>query len=125
MAAIFSIMSMEGNFFPTSISQCKWAMYLKTPPVSSGTGLLFCGIPSCYVPTEAEIQAALEAIQQMVGGVGANAPTSTTAPASTPAPSSTPATTAPVTTAPASGNLDRWTAVTDSPFGERSILDIA
>jgi hypothetical protein len=56
-------------------------------------------------PTEAELQAALEAIQQMVGG------SDTTAPASTPA-----TTTAPAST-PGSGGPTNWTRVADTTFG--------
>ena len=66
-------------------------------------------------PTEAELQAALEAIQQMVGGVGANAPT-TTAPASTSAPAPT--------TAPVNGP-STWTAVEGSTFDKSDIYSIA
>ena len=67
-------------------------------------------------PTEAELQAALEAIQQMVG-VGANAPTSTTAPA----PTAAPATTAPAST-PGSGGPTNWTRVADTTFGTSSSI---
>ena len=66
---------------------------------------------SAAEPTEAEIQAAIEAAQQILGG-------GTTAPTPTPTPT-------PVTTAPASGGPSTWTAVADSTFNGSEISAVA
>ena len=77
-------------------------------------------------PTEAEIQAALEAAQQILGGATAppaTTPTPAPAPASTPTPATTPASTPTPATTPASGLT--WTDVSERGFGCYDIRAIA
>ena len=74
-------------------------------------------------PTEAEIQAALEALQQMAGGTASSPAPATTTPATSTAPATIPTQSATPTTA--SGNLDTWTRVVDSTFDISEIMAIA
>ena len=69
--------------------------------------------------TEAEVQAAFEAAQQILGG-------GTPTPPPTPAPTTAPPTSTPApTTAPSSGGPTTWTVVADRPFDSYDINAIA